>query len=86
MEAALTLNDRGVITLPAKLRQIMGLKADDRLIAEITAEGILLRPTVTLPVELYSDARVAEFDAAEAELAAVLASKSPLAKTVKRKR
>lgn len=31
---------------------------------------MLLRPAVTLPVELYSPAREREFDAAEAELAA----------------
>jgi hypothetical protein len=33
----------------------------------------LLRPAVTLPVEVYSTEREREFDAAEAELAAVLA-------------
>jgi antitoxin PrlF len=75
MEATLSLNSRGVITLPAKMRQMLGLKADDLLIAQTTPEGILLRPTVTLPLELYSDARVAEFDAAESELAAVLGAK-----------
>lgn len=72
MQATLTVNGRGVVTLPAKLRRAMGLKADDQLIAETTAQGLLLRPVVTLPVELYSDERVQEFDAAEAELADLL--------------
>ena len=72
MQATLTINSRGVVTLPAKLRQAMGLKADDQLIAETTPEGLLLRPAITLPLELYSAQRVNEFDAAEAELAAVL--------------
>ena len=72
MQATLTINSRGVVTLPAKLRQAMGLKADDQLIAETTPQGLLLRPAVTLPLELYTPDRVAEFDAAEAELAAVL--------------
>ena len=72
MQATLTLNSRGVVTLPAKLRRAMGLKADDQLIAETTPQGLLLRPVVTLPVELYSDERVQEFDAAEAELGDVL--------------
>jgi hypothetical protein len=31
-----------------------------------------LRPAVTLPIELYSDKRVREFDEAEADLAKVL--------------
>lgn len=72
MKTTLTLTSRGVVTLPAKLRRALGLKADDQLIAETTAEGLLLRPAVTLPVEIYSDKRIAEFDAAEAELAQVL--------------
>ena len=73
MRTTLTINSRGVVTLPAKLRQAMGLKADDQLIAETTPEGLLLRPAVTLPVELYTPQREQEFDAAEAELAATLA-------------
>ena len=72
MQAILTINNRGVITLPAKLRQAMGLKTDDQLIAETTPNGLLLRPAVTLPLEFYTLERVQEFDAAEAELAAVL--------------
>jgi antitoxin PrlF len=76
MKTTLTITGRGVITLPAKLRQAMGLAADDQLIAETTPEGLLLRPAVTLPIELYSDERLREFDEAEAELAAVLKKKS----------
>jgi len=72
MKAALTITSRGVVTLPAKLRREMGLKADDQLIAETTPEGLLLRPAVSLPVEMYSAARIREFDTAEAELAKVL--------------
>ena len=71
MQATITINSRGVVTLPAKLRQAMGLKADDQLIAETTPQGLLLRPAVTLPLELYTPERVQEFDEAEAELAAV---------------
>jgi bifunctional DNA-binding transcriptional regulator/antitoxin component of YhaV-PrlF toxin-antitoxin module len=60
------------VTLPAKLRQALGIKADDQLIAETTPEGLLLRPAVTLPVEIYSAERIREFDEAEAELDKVL--------------
>ena len=76
MKATLTVTSRGVITLPAKLRAALSLKADDQLIAEMTPEGILLRPAVTLPIELYSAAREREFDAAEAELARLLGAKA----------
>lgn len=71
MQATLTINSRGVVTLPTKLRQAMGLKTDDQLIAETTPQGLLLRPAVTLPLEIYSPERVQEFDGLEAELAAV---------------
>ena len=76
MKTTVTITSRGVITLPARLRQALGLKADDHLIAETTPEGLLLRPAVTLPIELYSPGREEEFDAAEAELAALLDGKS----------
>ena len=76
MKATLTLTNRGVVTLPAKLRRALGLKADDQLIAETTPEGLLLRPAVTLPVEIYSEKRIREFDDAEAELAKVLSRRS----------
>ena len=72
MKTTLTLTNRGVVTLPAKLRRALGLKADDQLIAETTPDGLLLRPAVTLPIEIYSEKRIREFDAAEAELAKVL--------------
>lgn len=68
MKTTVMMTSRGVITLPAKLRQALGLKAEDILIAETTPEGLLLRPSVTLPVEIYTDARVREFDEEEAEL------------------
>lgn len=73
MKAILSVSNRGLITLPAKFRQAAGIRPEDSLIAETTAEGILLRPAVTLPVEMYSAARVAEFDEAEAELARAIA-------------
>jgi len=68
MKTTLTISSRGVITLPAKLRRVLGLKPDDLLIAETTAEGLLLRPAVPMPIELYTDERVREFDEAESEL------------------
>ena len=80
MKATLTLTNRGVVTLPAKLRRALGLRADDQLIAETTPEGLLLRPAVTLPVEIYTEKRIREFDDAEAELAKVLNRRSRLKK------
>lgn len=75
MKTTLTITSRGLISIPAKMRQALGLKADDQLIAETTPEGLLLRPAITLPVELYSDKRIQEFDEAEADLARLLMKK-----------
>jgi antitoxin PrlF len=75
MKTTLTITSRGVVTLPAKLRKALGLNADDQLIAETTSEGLLLRPAVTLPIEIYSEKRIREFDEAEAELSKVLRRK-----------
>lgn len=72
MKAAITITSRGVITLPAKLRAALGVRAEDQLIAEVTPQGLLLRPAVTLAVEIYSPAREVEFDQAEAALAAAM--------------
>jgi AbrB family looped-hinge helix DNA binding protein len=68
VKTTLTVTSRGVVTLPAKLRKALGLKANDLLIAETTPDGLLLRPAVPLPVELYTDERIREFNQAEAEL------------------
>lgn len=75
MKTILTVTGRGVVTLPAKLRQALGLKPADQLIAETTPEGLLLRPAVTLPVEMYTEKRIREFDQAEADLDKVLRRK-----------
>ena len=69
MKTIITVTSRGVVTLPAGLRQALGIKADDTLIAETTPKGLLLRPAVTLPVEIYTDRQVREFDDSAKELA-----------------
>ena len=56
------------MTLPVKLRHILGVQGDDVLIAESTDEGVLLRPAAVMPVEMYSEDRVEEFAAAERDL------------------
>ena len=68
MKATVTVNSRGGVTLPAKLRRAAGIRPEDQMIVETTSEGLLLRPAVTLPIEIYSDSRLKEFAEAEAEL------------------
>lgn len=69
MKITVSVNQRGVITLPAKLRKALGISGEDLLIAETTPDGVLLRPAVALPVEMYTADRVSEFEQSERELA-----------------
>ncbi len=52
---------RGAIVVPAKLRKRFGIEEGSIVIAEETADGILIRPAVVVPVERYSPERKAEF-------------------------
>ena len=52
---------RGTLVIPAKLRRRFGIEEGSEVIAEETPQGILIRPAVTVPIELYSNERKAEF-------------------------
>ena len=67
------MGPRGTLTLPKPLRVQYAMQTHDLLLAEPTAEGILLRPAVALPVEIYSAERLAEFQQSEKELDQALA-------------
>jgi AbrB family looped-hinge helix DNA binding protein len=62
MSNRITIGQRGVLTLPAKLRKRYGLVQNDELIVEETAQGLLLRPCVQMPIEFYSEERISEFE------------------------
>ncbi len=55
------IGKRGTVVIPAGLRRKYGMKEGSILIAESRSEGVLLRPVVTLPLEIYSPERKAEF-------------------------
>jgi len=52
---------RGSVVIPARLRKRFGIQEGTLVIAEERGDGILIRPAVALPVEVYSPQRVAEF-------------------------
>jgi AbrB family looped-hinge helix DNA binding protein len=60
META-KIGKRGTLVIPAKLRQRFALKEGDLLVTEAREDGILLRPAVAVPVEIYTPQRKAEF-------------------------
>jgi AbrB family looped-hinge helix DNA binding protein len=55
------LAKRGAIVVPARMRKKFGIEEGSLVIAEERADGILIRPAVAVPVEIYAPARVAEF-------------------------
>lgn len=52
---------RGVVVIPAPLRKRFGIEEGATVIAEEREDGVLIRPAVTLPIEIYTDERIAEF-------------------------
>jgi AbrB family looped-hinge helix DNA binding protein len=61
ISATIKLGKRGTVVIPAGLRKRYGLQEGSQLIIEPLSDGVLLRPVVTLPVEIYSPERKAEF-------------------------
>jgi len=62
MEIDMTkVGKRGTVVIPAGLRRKYGFEEGSAVIAEARAEGVLLRPVVTLPLEIYTPERKAEF-------------------------
>ena len=55
------MGKRGTVVVPAELRKRYGLDEGMLVIAEERDDGILLRPAVAVPVEIYSAERRAEF-------------------------
>ncbi len=64
-----SVSSRALVALTSAMLEAAGIRVHDIVIAETTPEGILLRPAVTLPVEIYSGERIAEFDTAESGMA-----------------
>ncbi len=63
------------MTLPKPLRKSLGVDKGGIIMADVTNEGIVLHPAAAFPIELYSDARIAEFDEEEAALSQYIGDK-----------
>ena len=59
MRTVVQINPRGTFTIPKELREKYGLCT--QAILEETADGLVLRPAATYPVEIYTEERLAEF-------------------------
>jgi antitoxin PrlF len=61
VQAKATINERGVITIPAAMRQALGLKPNDEVLIEETEQGLLIRSVLSVPLVIYAEKRIAEF-------------------------
>ena len=61
MSEVTRVGKRGTVVIPAPLRKRYGLEEGSEVLVEETTEGLLLRPAVTLPIEIYSKDRRATF-------------------------
>lgn len=52
---------RGTVVIPAELRRRYGIEEGSLVVAEARDDGILIRPAVVMPVEVYTPRRKAEF-------------------------
>ncbi len=52
---------RGTVVIPAELRRRYGIQEGCLVVAEPLPEGVLIRPAVAVPVEVYTPKRKAEF-------------------------
>lgn len=64
--ATVKLGKKGQMSIPKGILNRLRLQGDVTLLVDTTSEGaIVLRPAAVYPIEVYSDKRVREFDAAE---------------------
>ena len=76
MTATIQINQRGTLTLPKELRKRLGLEKGGVVMAEESSEGIILKPAVAFPVEIYTDERIKEFENEDEQLLLHLKKKS----------
>ena len=76
MNTLLHVNPRGTVTLPKSVRKLLGIPTGGGIImVNVRESDVILQAAVAFPVEMYTDERLAEFDAAEAELGKRLAKR-----------
>lgn len=59
--ASVKVGNKGVITIPKDIRDLLGLEEGTLLIVEVADGEIVLRPAVAVPKETYDMRRKAEF-------------------------
>ena len=64
---AVKLGRNGQIAIPRAVMKRLNLHGDQMLLLDISDEGVIqLRPAAVLPIEMYSAARIREFESESA--------------------
>jgi AbrB family looped-hinge helix DNA binding protein len=61
MSEAAKVGKRGTVVIPADLRRRYGIEEGTVVLVDAVADGVMIRPAVTVPVEVYSPERRAAF-------------------------
>ena len=60
---AIKLGKNGQIAIPRAVMKRLNLKGDETLLIDVSDDGVIrLRPAAVLPIEMYSAARIREFE------------------------
>ena len=63
MTKVISVNVRGALTLPKEARERLGVTHGGQLVVDVEENGeVVLRSGVVMPVEIYTAARVKEFE------------------------
>ncbi len=65
MRESVIVSNRGQITLPAKIRKRLGIRAGGLVLLEERGEEVVLRPAAVVEIETYSDDQIAKWDKAD---------------------
>jgi antitoxin PrlF len=65
MRESVVVSNRGQITLPAKIRKRLGIRAGGLILLEERGDEVVLRPAAVVEIETYSDQQIAKWDKAD---------------------
>jgi len=61
MGEAARVGKRGAVVIPARIRRQFGIEEGTTVLVDTSPEGVVIRPAVTVPIEVYSLERKATF-------------------------
>jgi len=60
-ESIVFVGKRGQVTIPAKIRESLGIKEGEPLIIEYEGERLIIRKALIVPVRVYTDEEVKNY-------------------------